>query len=474
LVGHRAESHPALSAVALAIWTLATPASALELRLVPAWDGYAAPDATTEVAVSLRAPQATSLDLTVQSDGLEISRSVQLDAQARATEHVLLRTRGGEARVVVAEPGAAPETRTLALRVTSRPIVAVATPAVPAEARADDIELIRPAPSALPRHAEAYGNVAAIIVDLRSLDTLDDARRDALAVHVAGCGRLVLAGATALPQGLRAGCGGRFVTTARYEDAIAAARTLLARAPEPLPGREALRTLVDEHGNAVIPVAALLAAYAVALLLLVRGLRRPALVLAVPPLAALVAIVAFTAMPPRVTQALWAEMQSGDGDARAALVTGVTGRGRGSEALAFAEGWQIPQAGAPAGVAIDARGRLVLRTGLLSRELHVRHGVRPQESPLRIALDGDGPRITNARDTTSVPSLLCWRGARHEVPALPPGATWSPGEATPWGDGAAERLLRERSPADGAALLMRVPTPEAHDASWLLIHARTS
>jgi hypothetical protein len=440
------------------------------VRITPAWDGLVRPGATTEVVVSLSAAQATTVALTAKSEGLELVQRATLAAQSQLETALLLRPRSGGATLEIAERGAPASARAIALRVTSRSIVAAGSAAVPPERTWEDVELVRPASASWPHHAEAYSGVAEVIVDEAHVLALDSGQRAALASYAAGCGRLLYTGADALPADLRGGCGGAFARAVGADDVLTAAAALLAQAPPALPTGAALLALVHTPAAHTAPIAALLCAYGGVLAWLAHSVRRLVVVLAVPLLAALLALLTVPAVPPRFDRMVWLDTQSGDASARAMLVTAVTGRARGREALAEPGGWQLPEAIDGTPLSIDDAGRMVLDTGLLSREVHVARGVVPAPAGLQVVLEAAGPRVINAGASASLPAVLSWRGERHAVPALAPGADWKPQQATPWPDVADERLLRERSPADGAALLVPARPDATGPATWLLVH----
>src|SRR4029077_13546062 len=120
---------------------------------------------TTEVIVSLSAAQATTVALTAKSEGLELVQRATLAAQSQLETALLLRPRSGSATLEIAERGAPAAARAIALRVTSRSIVAAGSAAVTAERTLEDVELVRPASASWPHHAEAYSGVAEVIVD---------------------------------------------------------------------------------------------------------------------------------------------------------------------------------------------------------------------------------------------------------------------------------------------------------------------
>jgi len=308
-----------------------------------------------------------------------------------------------------------------------------------------------------------------VLIDGAHLAALDGEQRTALETYSAGCGRLLYTGGDPLPPALRGGCGGQFSRAVTAAEALSATAALLRQEPPPLPTGTALLTLLDNAASRTLPVAALLCAYAALLLWLAHSLRRPPLLLALPPLAALLAVLAFTATPSRLDRVRWLEWDSGDAHARGTLVTTVIGTARGRTVLQEPAGWQLPEAVDGGSVSLDDAGRLVLKTGLLSREAHVARGVQAPPMGLQLAVSDAGPRIMNAGDEPSAPAVLSWRGAHHAVPSLAPGMEWTPQDSTPWSDVAAERLLRARSPADGAALLVPLRPDSDGIAAWLLI-----
>jgi hypothetical protein len=471
-VGERRRTRTPAHWLALTGWVATCTAhGAVDMQITPVWGGFVHPGATTEVIVHLRAATSTAVSLQARSDALELTQRVALSADSPGLATLLVRPRDGNAWIAVETRGAAVASRAVALRTTSRPMVAAASASIAPDQTWEQVELVRTAMASWPRHTEAYSSIDAVVIDGGHLAALDPAQREALETYAAGCGRLLYTGGDPLPPTLRGGCGGRFSRTVTDIETWPATAAMLRQAPSFLPSSTALRALLDAPASRVLPVAALLGAYAALLAWLARSLRRPTLLLAVPLLAALLAVVAFTATPPRLDRLLWLETDSGDASARALLLTSVTGAARAQVRLKEPDGWQLPEAADGKPLAIDDAGRLVLDTGLLSREVHVARGVQAAPSGLRLDLSASGPTITNAGDEVSAPAVLSWRGERHAVPALAPGADWTPQQATPWPDAAAERLLRARSAANGAALLVPLPSGPDRATTWLLVRA---
>jgi hypothetical protein len=477
----------AASAAALAC-SLTAPSAALELALVPAWEGNYRPGASTEVLARVTSPAGGELvvsaidattTLTVRrhiepNTAVEIALAIQPSANA-----VSVRARLGYGE---------PVEQSVQLVPLDRPLLPVV-----ADGRDDLAAWLAPAgryvtqpvaAQSLPRTAAGYGAIAAIVLAGDTLQRLAPDQRDALRAHVATCGRVLMpsaADATAAELAALSACGDRFVSSAADPATLA---TALAARLAPLPTYEQLLPLDSEPPQLWSLVVWLFAGYLVLLAALAvprgaAGARGTALLLAAPVLTALLMLAAWWQNAPERRAILWAEQESGAATARYRLLYGVHSRGTTQLALEVPAGLGLPEPLFEQHAEVDhADGatRLVLEPRLLSRASFGFGGTFAHEARFALERDADGPRVTYRGAGVSAPAVLV-RGSRYyAVPALASGESWRPAADAP----ALPRpgLPAAFPPRGTDALLLEVPlesllanVPPLDSAhAWLALH----
>jgi hypothetical protein len=318
-----------------------------------------------------------------------------------------------------------------------------------------------------------------------ALAALTDAQWNALAGYAANCGLLYLTGfASDEAQALRslAGCGGRnLLALSSYADDAS---------PKPvgvrqLPAVSTLDSLLPEEHNPVLrPLQVFLVGYVLVLLLGMRSAKTAFSLVALPPAATVLGVLAWYLSSPGIRVAYWAETESGDRTARFAGLLQINGVSPRELVLALPEEWGLPtrrEKGSESEIQIDQSSQqldLHLQSHLMSRHALRLEGIIGG-SPLDVREAADGVHITNTGESTSAAGVLAWRGKRYAVPALAAGAQWQqPEQAEGWGTTPQEQLLRQRSTDGGGWLLLPHDIPAlrslatSSDASgWVLVRA---
>jgi hypothetical protein len=472
LVGVLARNHPAL-----------------ELELVPAWEGNYRPGAATEVIVRVSSPVGGTV--TVSAREPRIASSVEAAIEPNAVVELPFAIRPGATEITIeARLGhAEPVTKTLELVPLERPMLGVAVDGgVDVGAWLGAAQRYVPVPvgvRALPRTAAGYAAVTGIVLGPQTFAALDPQQQRALLAHAGRCGRIILPnGAERAAHALeaRSACGDRFI-----ERASMAADLALAHSPRALPADSELRALGTPTPAFWRLAAWFFAAYAAWLVALAvaagAGRARWPTLLATPVLASLLMAAAWAKNPPERRVVLWAEQEAGAAVARFRLLYDVHGRGGGRIAVPVA-----PELGpldnlSEAPVTLARAGgdlTLLLEPHVLSRHTVAFGGSFAFAPELVIGRDSDGvfvrrrDRIVEGAEPPT--AWLALDGRIFAVPPLSAGETWRPApNATPLprsavpaplaraGDALLQPLTAERLP-------VRVPPYDAA-AAWLLLRA---
>jgi len=455
------------------------------MELTLPWGGAVRPGQPAEVAIRLDSPSLAALELELTAPGVLTRVPFDVQADTPGVLHLPLvmngsgplRARASTAAGVVAEAMLVPRPVT-----PVQSVVAAAIGGAPPDLMPPDA-LWRPVGAAgMPRTQHGYGPVSVLLIGAATLAALDLRQASALEGYLAGCGRAVMVGlphaaVAALRDG--AGCAGAALWAGALRDAPALLRAAL-RAPPPaaLPAGDVLDTLhaVDAHGaNARDAVLLFLAAYAV--LALLALLRAPRVVVMLPVLAALLALLVWHGAAPDLRLLAWSE-QTAPGSARVVGRLQVLGAGTGLAALPLPDGvlalalppgaWQESDAGMHgAGAA-----RLRIQAHLLSRTSVDLVGTLTVRPALSLTLVAAGVQVRNPGPDSSPAAVLVWRSRALSVPALAPGARWTPGADTAAASGAAADLAVRRTRPDAAALLVRADAldlPGLEQRGWLLL-----
>ncbi len=489
-------------AVYLAIASCSPAAAALRdmaVEIFPAWNGFAVPGKTTEVAVRLTAREDGQAIVRVRSAEMISHAKVRLAAdQAQVTRLPLTAPlSGGKLAIEIAlEEGAEPRIEQWSPTwITDTPLVATTTDQVwraladnPSRSYTARIVTAR----GLPRTPHGYGTVDALIIDQSGLTRLDAQQLSALFAFLGGCGRLVAWDMTpdiAARLGAAAGCDRQFFSHVQSVEGLRAALTrMLPLQPVALPTGARLSSLLDSSSGQSITgtVALFLAAYCVLMWVAARAAFPAWVVLLLPPAASLAVPLIWLGRAPELVSVGWAEMWSDDRVARTATLVQLHGAGRGTGELSLPAvgGLPVAQIASPQRPLRLELGNdaLTVRVPvrLLAREELLFTGVTELVPPIRVTLDAGGPRVRNTSAQATRSGFLFWNDQQFTLPALPPGAQWSTQGVSPSRSAnPVSGWLRTQTPKRTVAILLRLPRPAGDeltgpapaDTQWLLVRA---
>lgn len=442
----------------------------LLVEATPAWDGAVRAGTGSEIRLRLVSARGGELTLTATTAATRSDYSTVLEADV--PHEFILPLPADRADLVQIEArvtGLPPVRHAVHLRYLpgDRPVVAVSGEIDGAWHPGVPVTALFPAAAALPGRDWSYALIDLLVMDAASLQSLSAAQAGALHAYLAACGRFIAyrvpAAVTALLRD-SAGCSGRLLQEATGPAQLAGhLATLLEDSPAPLPSATELRTLLPEEDSAawLQPLAGFFAGYFV--LLLVTAYSRPAshYLAAIPVLAGLLGLYAWSGGWHDTRLVNWAEMEGGSQSARYAALLQTRSHGKGEARL------QLPAAlGPPAAAQAHARFGLTQAQGTTGQQLHfpvrlfsrdefVLRGNLPAAVPLVLLATPGGPVIDNHGDADSPACLLAWHGDKFSVPPLAPGQRWvAPAQPEGWGNSGAERLFRERALRETAALLL--------------------
>jgi hypothetical protein len=339
----------------------------------------------------------------------------------------------------------------------------------------------------LPRDAQAYASIDALIVDSQTLAALDEPQLRALLAHAAQCGRVVLLNADARVRRAIAGAGGCAGRALLRASSITEATqkldaSLAASLPAPLSIADAKR--FDRSGeSAWRRVVVLVAAYFAAAALAIAFAPSLPVLLLIPGLAAVGFFVVLHGVEPSPRLVVWSESESGAQVARYVAWEWVPGLVRGHTrvpvptALASTRPCNPNQ---PMRLDFDpARGRAAFAefdTRLFGQTALCFSGTFPVDRAIRVDARPDGSleiRNTGARSWRRG-SLLAGRLV-SDLPALQPGAkAIASANAGRPADTRLTRAAMARSAPTGRAALWQLDLDStaglpADSTGWLLV-----
>ncbi len=470
----------------------------LALELLPAWNGITRPGAITEVGVRLRSPESRVIAIEIGAEPVAVGATVTVLAEQPRTVWIPYRASARAPLVLSAysegrllarlekwlfQP--APAERVVAVVVGGAPTVARDALSWPRT------HVLTVAASSLPRTVQAYGVVAATVLDGRALTALDGAQLDALGATLARCGRVVVTGiSAALRAELEhiAGCGGAFLkTTPSFDQVAESVAALLRERPPELPGKRDLLAIMAPAGGAgsYSLVLAFLGFYAAALGAAALLARRPWVLLVAPIAATALALLAWRSGLPWDGLMTWSEVAQDEVAGRYAALLRVDGRGRGQTRVSIpASGIvaaPLPE-GAVLRLAMDDQGgttaAIEIETHLFSRHDIYFQGTFRGRPPFSIALRDGRPLVTNLGPEATPSAILARRGVRYALPSLAPKEEWAMPDAPLRADlDPVEKLLQQRLRGDRPALLVpyvpqsaRMMTMVSPPQGWLVLH----
>lgn len=460
-------------------------AGALELEVVPAWQGWSRPGRTTEV--ELRLAGTGDVIVALAASGQRITTHVALDAGHPARLRVPVPA-AAVVTVDAAPPTGSPLHEQVPLSLAEAPLLAWVVADVGARVPAG-LQRLPLDPADLPGTVAGYGSIDALVIDAAALAALDDDQWNALLGHVAACGRTVLVGAA--PEAARlfasaAGCSRRAIGFAA--DGAAAATLLdelLRRGlPDPVDARS-LAMLADADLASWHRVVGTLAACAALLLLGAVFLPSLAVHVALSGAAAIGAAWFVQSRPADAQLVIWAEAGPGDRLARYQALQQTSLVRRGDAVVTLPAELATPHAcrefsGATWHWSASERRyeSLAVASQLFGRLPICFAGHFPVARAAQWRdVDAASIAVRNSGPSSWPAGTLAWRRELLPLPAVAPGAEFvATSAATTQPRTAAERQAHARTAPDAAAILWPldvslVKQAPARSQAWLLATA---
>lgn len=447
-----------------------TAAQELLFDVVPAWDGMIRAGASSEIGLRLVAARGGEVTVTLETPTTRTDYTATLDTDvALQLALPLPATLADLARVDARFNGLPGMSREVQLKSLppDKQVVAVIGETGSTWYNGKDFSVIHPGTISLPRHDQSYAVIDLLVMDTASLQQLSAAQAGALQAYLATCGRFI-GYRTAQPviEVLRgnAGCGSRLLKTADNPQQLEKHVAALVESPLPeLPSIAALRSLLpDEDRQAwIMPLASFFALYFLALLIAARSRRGKTFLPAIPVLASLLGLFAWSGGAVQTRLVSWAEMESGSRTARYSALLEARARARGEVQMMLPIRTGPPEVLQPHALIRvhhlpgDAALQLAFPARLFSHHEFILHGSLDPNLPLELSIAASGPVIDNYGTAPSPPCLLAWHGNKFSVPPLSPGERWiAPAVSEVWGNSGAEQILRERALLETAILLI--------------------
>lgn len=472
---------------ALAGAAQAAAAPAIEVTAAAAWKGWSRPERSTEVDLRLRSDRHRLVDIEVTSATQRTRARLELEAGAIRRLQIPVHA-ARELQVTVTSADDEPRRLDLSIAPSESPLLGVALGAGEAVALPGFHALALGAED-FARQPLAYSSLDALVVDARTLGTLEPPQLDAFLAAVAACGRTVVVGADSrLRQQLdgAASCNGRALMFADSPaQAVPLLQASLGERLEPLPGLAGSTELTQPARQLWSRVALGLGLYvALAALATLLG-PTPAVLAGLGAAAAVAALALPRAWDPSAATAVWSEADSGSQVARYQGRQSVVGVARAQVRVPVPALWASARPCVPsADVALEFdadSARVVaatLRTRLFGQASLCTSGYFPMNRALAARLGADSrPEVVNAGQSAWPPGLLLAAGQTWELPPLAAGqrAVASAVAST----GTRENALRfaaSRVPAGAAAALWPLDFAGVAGAlgpagGWLLVTA---
>lgn len=470
----------------------------LSVDLMAAWNGISRPGVFSEIGVRLQS--AESREVSLEIGGPAVSVIATVDLQAGELRTVWIPYRASYRSPLVLRAHSEGELlvdlkRSLFEPAVSGKIVALALAGPRSfdqdEFRLPGAQLLPVAVGALPRTAQAYDVITALVIDGAALIQLKPDQLRALRGYLNRCGRVLVIG---IPEGLRselrklAGCGGAFMKTHQNNENIldALVRLLPARPPALPTARDLTGLVMSSNGlSSYLIVGVFILVYFASMIAVSTSTRFPWLLIAIPIAVAALVVVSWRTGPPKSGLISWMEIERDDANGRYAGLLRVEGRGRGTFPLVippFADlAAPLPES-AVRHIYFEREGAatvvIEVSTHLFSRHSIFLQGAGPGQSPLFAEIRSGQPIIRNRSAGTTAPAVLAWKGNRYIVPKLAPGEDWVwRHDLIPMDAVTVSSLLEKQTREQGSGLLMPfvpaliqemgiVPSPEG----WLLRH----
>ena len=455
----------------LAVMTASSPAAnSVDIEITPAWDGMTRAGAASEIGLRVVAGFGGELVISLDTPSTRVSQSatlipdipllLHLPVPATATDKVVIETDIAGTAV--------PEREVMFRQLPpEQPVVAAVGQFPDPWKNPGDLSVIRPGVASLPYRDWSYSVIDLLVINRVSLQRLSDSQIDALQGYLAACGRLIAYRTSPQVFDLlttRAGCNGRLMaaadTSGQLYDHVDA---LLKDSPPALPSMASLRSLLPQQNlqRNIVLLTVFFCVYFLILLATVHTRYGNKVLPAIPALALLLGLYAWSDGTVQARLVNWAETESGSQSVRYSALLETRGSGHGKveftlpRPLGLPDPVQTPPIELAQQQADDAGMQLAFPARLFSRHEFGLHGSFAVQPALVLGHTGKHPAIDNRSTQYSPSSVLAWRDQKYSVPALPPGARWIPEHpAEPWSNTGVEQVFREQALGDEAALLL--------------------
>jgi len=456
----------------------------LKLNLHPAWNGFYHPGKITEIGIEVfskhggmvnikhhkikqsfflpaETPYFTSFPVVLTQDTLASFKLTRQDSKTSISKNIRLKPALKPSMAVIDNNGSVP----LKLLDTLNKL---------------NIKLLPSNASSLPRFSKAYQAIDAILISYSSFKRLENVQLNAFSHYIAECGKVIVFN---FPDSIRdnlsaiAGCRGAFFLTSNASKLLAreSIQYWLKSTSTTLPEATKLNevSVKNLHTNST-----LLFFYFtyIALILCLALFKVKKIVFLITPLLGSIITLSFWHKEPSKNIISWLEMSHLRSSARYTSLVHIDGQGlwNGSIALptnAYSD--VLPTTkfndNTPALMNIE------FSTSLLSTQLWQWQSSQFIQSPLKLEIVNNSPRIINLSNAIIYNSLLSWGEDIYSLPPLSPHKYWSFDASVP-----AElntnlmKLFRQQSQKYNVAVLIPYASPlfqHFHtNEGWLLIH----
>jgi hypothetical protein len=466
---------------------------AIQIEILPAWNGHFKSEKSTELKIKLNSQRGGTYS--VETD--KLFKTVTLEANTPYTTALPFRAapRTDTSVIRVYKPDNPELSATQNIRLTAsnhRSIAFVSDNPGSEEHKpfgqalnfADKTNLLTVNVDSLPRFVSGYEAIDLLVMPYSELKRLHERQIVALSGYLALCGKMIaIAFPKAVYQKLResAGCGSEFLIAATSANDLASqAGQILNGKSAPLPDLSLLPATQSET-KALSPYLLLLIfcfAYLSFVLIVYLIGRRKKTFFIVPLSTASVAILIWHSQQPEKHLLSWVEIDSERSAAHYKALLKMNGTGKWQETVAL----PIEAALSAANPQQQDRGELLQDTvssnpsySLLSSSEWQWHGAMNLNSPLALKVDGNQAMVYNTGEQGTEAGLMRWQGKIYVLPPLTAGQSWSPESAPVATDSELVRLLAKQSVHSASAVLIpflpAILPFEVNHNGWLLIHA---
>lgn len=445
-------------------------ADGIVIETMPVWNGMSRAGVASEIGIHLVAGYGGELTLTLKTPTTQINHFATLEADVAHllrlpvpptdSEHVIIEAQLNGASVLHHE--------LVYQRLPSElPVIAAVGDITPPWDNDAALSVIYPGTNALPYHDWSYAMIDLLVIDMASFQDLSPGQVDALQGYLAACGRFIgyrMSQPVIDVLAANAGCDGNFVSAAHATNQLQEqAGALLEESRPLLPSVPALRALLSQQDNQrpIIMLTAFFAGYFLILLIAAHNRYGNTWLPAIPVLATLLGLLAWSSGEVNTRLVNWAETYTGSNTARYSALLEASGNGQGEASLTLPGHLGLPGSVQHRPITLTQQssdeGNLLMgfQTRLFSRHEFALHGSFTLEQPLAISFMDKVPVINNRNNVPAPPALLAWHGKKYSVPALSPGEHWRPpSQAEAWGSSSAEQIFREQTLRETAALLI--------------------